>query len=60
MMASLLPRGLGVNVTSTTLLVHPANIPTSLALCISILRNPSRLWLITALAALAYFLKREH
>jgi HAD superfamily hydrolase (TIGR01490 family) len=59
-MASLLPGGLGVNEATTTLLLHQAGIPTSLALSISVLRRLCSVWLITALAAVAYFLKREN
>lgn len=52
-MASLLPGGLGVNEAATTLLLHQAGIPSSLALSIAILRRLCSVWLITALAALA-------
>ena len=54
-MACLLPGGLGVNEAATTLLLHQAGIPTSLALSIAILRRLCSVWLITALAAAASF-----
>ena len=49
-MASLLPGGLGVNEAATTLLLHQAGIPNSLALTIAILRRLCSVWLITVLA----------
>jgi len=52
-MASLLPGGLGVNEATTTVLLHQAGIPTSLALGIAILRRLCSVWLITALATAA-------
>ncbi|WP_413324266.1 HAD-IB family hydrolase [Synechococcus sp. MIT S9503] len=45
-MASLLPGGLGVNEAATTLLLHQAGIPTSLALSIAILRRIFTIWLV--------------
>jgi HAD superfamily hydrolase (TIGR01490 family) len=58
-MASLLPGGLGVNEAATTLLLHQAGIPTSLALSIAILRRLCSVWLITALAAAASLVRRR-
>lgn len=49
-MVSLIPGGLGANETASTLLLHQAGIPTSLALSIAILRRLCSLWLITGLA----------
>ena len=56
-MASLLPGGLGVNEAATTLLLHQAGIPSSLALSTAILRRLCSVWLITALAAAASFVR---
>ena len=56
-MASLLPGGLGVNEAATTLLLQQAGIPISLGLSIAILRRLCSVWLITALAALASWLR---
>jgi len=58
-MASLLPGGLGVNEATTTLLLHQAGIPSSLALSIAILRRLCSVWLITALAAAASLVRRR-
>lgn len=58
-MASLLPGGLGVNEATTTVLLHQAGIPTSLALSIAILRRLCSVWLITALAAIASLVRRD-
>ena len=58
-MASLLPGGLGVNEAATTLLLHQAGIPTSLALSIAILRRLCSVWLITSLAAAASLVRRR-
>lgn len=58
-MASLLPGGLGVNEATTTVLLHQAGIPTSLALGIAILRRLCSVWLITALATAASLVRRH-
>jgi len=58
-MASLLPGGLGVNEATTTLLLHQAGIPSSVALSIAILRRLCSVWLITALAAAASLVRRR-
>ncbi|MFM2173231.1 MAG: hypothetical protein RLZZ54_1158 [Cyanobacteriota bacterium] len=58
-MASLLPGGLGVNEAATTLLLHQAGIPSSLALSIAILRRLCSVWMITALAAAASLVRRR-
>ena len=59
-MASLVPGGLGVNEAATTLLLHQASIPSSVALSIAILRRLCSVWLITVLACTARFLPTNY
>jgi glycosyltransferase 2 family protein len=58
-MASLLPGGLGVNEAATTLLLHQAGIPMTMALSVAIMRRLCSVWLITATAAFASLMPRR-